>query len=149
MKTQIASIFLIISLAFALAIEVQAQDSGQHGHQPDARPGQGQMSNKGGMQQHMREMQQTMQQIQGADNPDDRHQLMQKHRQQMHEAMGSMCGMMADKSMMGDKGHHKGMGDMDPEARRKMMQNHMQMMKGMMEQMEMHMEADKPMQRAQ
>lgn len=167
MKTLITTAVLLISLAFAHAIEAQAQDPGEHGHQPDSPSGEREMGNKGSMQQHMREMQQTMQRIQDTDDPEERRELMQQHRQQMHEAMGSMCGMMGDKdmmrdkgmmsdkgmkgdkSMMSDKGKHERMHDMDPEARRKMMQDHMQMMESMMEQMRMHMEADKTMQQGQ
>jgi DNA-binding GntR family transcriptional regulator len=156
MKTLIATTGLLISLAFAHSIEVQAQDTGKHAqHHPGAPSGQADMGDQRSMQQHMRDMQETMQRIQDATDPAERRELMAQHRQQMHEAMGSMCGMMggkgmmSGKNMMGGDGSHTGMEDMNPEARREMMQEHMQMMKGMMDQMKMHMEADKPMQQSQ
>lgn len=155
MKTLVATTALLVALASAYAMEAQAQDTEKHAqHHPDTPSGEIDMGKRQSMQQHMRDMQETMQRIQDAKDPAERRELMQQHRQQMHSAMGSMCsmmgerGMMRDKAMMGDKEKHGRMGDMSPEARRKMMHEHMQMMKGMMEQMRMHMEADKPMQQS-
>lgn len=150
MRKLAANTLVMITILIASMTLVQAgdnQNADQHGKHSEAHSHDGMMGNTG-MREHMERMKQTMNRIQNTGDPAERKELMTKHRQQMHQAMGSMCKKMGDgKKADGSKGG--GMMDMDPEMRRQMMQEHMQLMESMMEQMKAHMQADQPMQNAQ
>ena len=86
-----------------------------------------------GMQNMMNEMQQTMQRIHQAEDPDQRMELMPKHMDQMRQAMQRMHGMMQGQGMMHGTGQQGGMGMMD-DCRKPMTQMR-EMMRQMSEQM--------------
>lgn len=155
MRKLLATTLVISTMLIAPLTLVQAgddQNSGQHEEHSQAHSSEGMMGNGGmmdntRMQGRMDQMKQTMQRLQNTDDPAERRELMKQHRQQMHQAMGSMCTMMGDgKKSDGDhEGGMTGKMDMDPEMRRQMMQEHMDMMEGMIEQMKAHMQADQSM----
>jgi len=100
------------------------------------------------MHEHMKSMQAQMQAIHAEKDPEKRKKLMHEHRQSMHEGMKTMHGMGG--GMMGnkhksanDKGkeHEHGKGQMTPERRADMMEQHMGMMQQMMDQMMQHDDA--------
>lgn len=96
---------------------------------------EGGMMNHDAMQERMQAMRQTMKKIHDTQDPAERQRLMQEHMHQMRNAMGAMSGM---------GGRHDGMRqnmeNMDGERCQQMMKMHSEMMQGMMEQMDAHMQ---------
>lgn len=100
----------------------------------------------GMMKQNMQKMMKQMEEIHASNDPEKRKLLMQEHMQNMHEGMqmmqgmggGMMMGMKSDKSDssgMMDKGMGKNMSSNDMSQRQQMMEQRMDMMQMMMEQM--------------
>jgi len=146
-STLLSTTMLIAPIALAHAGD--DQNSGEHAKHHEVHSHDGMMG-KAGMREHMDQMKQIMNRIQNTDDPVERQELMTQHRQQMHQAMRSMCKSMGggEKVDGGNGGGRMGMMDMDPEMRRQMMQEHLQMMENVMEQMEAHMQADQSMKNA-
>lgn len=132
--TLVMSTMLMVPLAFVHADDTQ--DPARHEKHAQAHAHGGMSGNGAGMHDHMEQMKQTMERIHNTDDPAERERLLQEHKQQMHEAMGSMC------KMMGDDDSPRKMNDMSPEMHRKMMRDHMQMMRRMMKQMKAHMDME-------
>lgn len=124
-------VLLVLPVTFALADDAHHQDENAGDRK------QGMMMRGGGvgmmdmdrMQEHMKEMRQTMERIHRTDDPAEHGRLMQEHMEMMHKGMGSMRGMMGMGAGKSDEEH------------RQMMERRMDMMQEMMQQMMEHMMA--------
>gem|GEM_PF-238701 len=109
----IATLSMILSVPVTFAAEQGSkakQVSEQEAHHPEGQESvEGGLGTAGGgmmggmpMHQQMQAMREQMQKIHATEDPQERHKLMQEHRQSMHDMMKMMHGMMAGQSMMGD-----------------------------------------------
>jgi len=129
---------LILTVPLAMADEEHHDGKGGEDQEmgiQESMMGEGGMMDHDAMQERMQAMRQTMQKIQGTQDPAERQRLMQKHMRQMRDAMGEMGGMGEHRG-----GMHQKMQDMDGERCKKMMKMHSEMMQGMMEQMDARMQ---------
>ena len=150
MKT-LSTTLLVLSMSIAAVMSTMAH-AAEHKHEggssSESQKGHAHMEK---MHTHMKMMKIQMQEVHEEQDPEKRKQLMQAHRQSMHEGM-SMMHDMGGKGMMGmmhgGEMHH-GMKDksaetpkkMDEHARMGHMEERMDMMQMMMEQMMQHQAA--------
>lgn len=138
----ITSTMLITPLALAQAERDQQQD--RHGMHSQGHSQHNMMGN-GQMQEHMNQMTETMDRIQGTSDSAEREELLEQHRQQMHQTMGSMCARMENRGGSEDEHGDNAMG-MGRDMHGEKMREDMAMMRSVMAQMEAHMKVKQSMQ---
>lgn len=134
----ITALAMILTVPLAMANQQHHEEKGEKSQEMSMQEdmmGEGGMMNHDGMQKRMQAMRQTMKKIHATQDTAERKRLMQKHMQQMRDAMGEMSGM-------GERhdGMRQNMKNMDGEHCKKMMKMHSEMMQGMKQQMDARME---------
>jgi hypothetical protein len=135
------SLILTLALSLAAPLALAEQDQDHQAHHPDAAaPGEA-AAMPSPMQQRLDYMQAIVDRLAETDDPAERRELMQEHRQAMHDAR-SMMGGMGGMDMMG--GAQGGMGMMGGQSG---MMPMMQRMEEMQAQMETIVSTDDPAKR--